>query len=200
MNMLHLFLLLPLGWFVLVAVNPKVQWHVRSWAYRDPEANEPSDTAFMLYRLGAVVMVVFCLVLWVQALDLSSSNSASSRPEASSSPSPEESEPIDTSVDLHRLTTADSDHGRISGYNMDESGIALYIDPGACAGNQASATVVEQDTETVILSATIYSSNAFCGSEPRVVRADVRTDVAVDGRDVVDVDGEPIRLCNGDCS
>jgi hypothetical protein len=199
MNLLHLFLLVPLGWFVLVAVNPKIQWHVRSWAYRDPEANKPSDTAFMLYRLGAVAMVVFCLVLWVQALDLSSSNSASST-QPSSSPSAQESEPVDARVDLHRLTTAESDHGRISGYGLDESGLAVYIAPGACAGNQASARVAQENEETVTLSATISSSNAFCGSEPRVVRAEVRSDVAVDGRKVVDVDGEPIRLCDGDCT
>ncbi|WP_433696872.1 hypothetical protein [Nocardiopsis sp. CA-288880] len=200
MNLMHLFLLLPLGWFVLVAVKPRVHWYVRAWAYRDPEANEPSDTAFSLYRLGAVVMVVLCLVAWVQAFDLSGSDSASPRQERSPSPPAGELEPADADPDTHRLTTAASDQGRISGYSQDGSGFALYVVPGACTGRQVFARVVQEDEETVTVSATISSSDVSCGGELRVLRAQVRSDVTVGERQVVDVDGEPVWPCEENCS
>ncbi|WP_189335649.1 hypothetical protein [Actinoplanes ianthinogenes] len=42
------------------AVSPPSQWRVLAgWAYRDPEANEPSDTAYLLTRLGNIVALVF---------------------------------------------------------------------------------------------------------------------------------------------
>jgi hypothetical protein len=40
-------------------VAPRSQWRaMQSWAFRNPEANEPSDAAYALTRLGGVVVLV----------------------------------------------------------------------------------------------------------------------------------------------
>ncbi|MFV8308663.1 DUF6199 family natural product biosynthesis protein [Mycobacteroides chelonae] len=48
-------------WSIL---DPKSQWQaLSSWKYRNPEANEPSETAYAMTRIGGVVGLVVLVVV-----------------------------------------------------------------------------------------------------------------------------------------
>jgi len=48
------------------AISPASQWRVYSgWAYRDREANEPSDAAYLATRLGCIVALIILVVAGV---------------------------------------------------------------------------------------------------------------------------------------
>ncbi|MFG2042891.1 DUF6199 family natural product biosynthesis protein [Dactylosporangium sp. NPDC048998] len=37
-------------------ISPESQWRtLQAWSYRNPEANEPSDTAYTLTRIGSAI-------------------------------------------------------------------------------------------------------------------------------------------------
>ncbi|SDT14366.1 DUF6199 family natural product biosynthesis protein [Actinoplanes derwentensis] len=57
-------ILIPVAAMLLWSViSPRSQWRIlAAWSYRDPEANEPSDAAFALTRLGSVVMLA--VLVW----------------------------------------------------------------------------------------------------------------------------------------
>jgi hypothetical protein len=45
------------------AISPRSQWEVmQSWAFKNPEANEPSDAAFAVTRLANIVVLVLLVV------------------------------------------------------------------------------------------------------------------------------------------
>jgi hypothetical protein len=51
-----------LGVFLWSVVSPRSQWRLfQSWAYRDAEANEPSDAAYALTRVAGVVAIAVIL-------------------------------------------------------------------------------------------------------------------------------------------
>ncbi len=58
-------ILLPLVALLLWGtISPKSQWQsLQAWRYRDPEANEPSDTAYAMTRVGSVLGLVGLLVV-----------------------------------------------------------------------------------------------------------------------------------------
>lgn len=68
-------ILAGIGLFLVIA--PRAVWTAtRSWAYRDPDANEPSGISFFFWRAGGVAliclglaMVVFDIVQGVQKSD-----------------------------------------------------------------------------------------------------------------------------------
>ena len=52
-----------LAFVVIVAIwaiiSPRsLYWKLHAWQHRDPDANEPSDASYMLWRLGSVVALV----------------------------------------------------------------------------------------------------------------------------------------------
>lgn len=54
----YLLLVLALAVLMLLwsLISPRSQWRIlKSWTYRNPEANEPSDAAYGLTRIGALV-------------------------------------------------------------------------------------------------------------------------------------------------
>ncbi len=49
--------------FLWGVVSPRSQWRVlASWTYRDPHANEPAGTAYVLYRLIAALGIIAMIV------------------------------------------------------------------------------------------------------------------------------------------
>ena len=48
-------------------ISPRsVYWVLHAWAHRDPEANEPSDLAYGLWRVGSfIALVIFVVVGWM---------------------------------------------------------------------------------------------------------------------------------------
>lgn len=50
---------------VLNAVDPRLQWRMRSWQYKNKEALEPSDTALTVGRVVGVIAVGVGIVLIV---------------------------------------------------------------------------------------------------------------------------------------
>ncbi|AGM26951.1 DUF6199 family natural product biosynthesis protein [Mycobacteroides abscessus] len=65
MGGLLLFLGLIVVPFLLWSIfDPKSQWQVlSSWKYRNPEANEPSEAAYAMTRIGGAVGLVVLVVL-----------------------------------------------------------------------------------------------------------------------------------------
>lgn len=58
-------------------ISPRSQWQMLSgWAYRNREANEPSDAAYTVARLGSVVALVALLVAGYQLSDLDDERAA----------------------------------------------------------------------------------------------------------------------------
>lgn len=50
-------------------ISPRsVWWVLRSWAFRHPEANEPSDLAYGVSRIGGLVLLVLAVVLGVNVV------------------------------------------------------------------------------------------------------------------------------------
>lgn len=83
------------------AISPESMWSTTSaWQYRDPEANEPSDAAYAMQRVGAVLGLVLIAILvlavvnrdppkpaaprptWADAVSASRSHRAPCRPQA----------------------------------------------------------------------------------------------------------------------
>lgn len=59
-------LLLPLAGFWLI--KPEQMWRTtRAWKYKNPEANEPSEEAFILARVGAALGIVVILIVLLVA-------------------------------------------------------------------------------------------------------------------------------------
>lgn len=51
------------------SVNPQgMWWTLSAWRYRDPDANEPSDELYFVYRTGAVVSLVASSALGIVLL------------------------------------------------------------------------------------------------------------------------------------
>lgn len=48
------------------AIAPRtLWWTLSSWRYRNPDANEPSDSAFMAGRIVAIVLLIAVIVVRV---------------------------------------------------------------------------------------------------------------------------------------
>ncbi|GLY02374.1 hypothetical protein Acsp01_27530 [Actinoplanes sp. NBRC 101535] len=69
------------GWGV---ISPRSQWRVlESWAYRDPEANEPSEGAFVMRWI--VQFVILAVVVWL-VVDISRTDDPRSAANSTSAP------------------------------------------------------------------------------------------------------------------
>lgn len=71
MAVLALMILLAIPGFFLVAtiINPQWAWRTfYSWQYANPDANEPSDTAYLVERAGAIFMLIILGVGGLQIL------------------------------------------------------------------------------------------------------------------------------------
>lgn len=60
------------GLFGLLAlwtlISPgSVYWALTAWQYKDPDANEPSDAAYMMSRIGALITLIVLVAFGVQA-------------------------------------------------------------------------------------------------------------------------------------
>ena len=45
--------------FLWSVISPRSQWMIfQSWTYRNADANEPSDAAYTLTRIGGVVAII----------------------------------------------------------------------------------------------------------------------------------------------
>jgi hypothetical protein len=54
--------------FLWAAISPKSMWWTLSaWRYRDPEANEPSDAAYLMSRISGIVIVAGAAIAFVVA-------------------------------------------------------------------------------------------------------------------------------------
>lgn len=63
------------GIFLWGVISPRSQWQLlQGWAFRNPEANEPSDAAYALTRIGSAVSIVVLLVAAFNLQSLTSSD------------------------------------------------------------------------------------------------------------------------------
>lgn len=76
-------LLVVIGIVIAVAlciwalISPRsVYWGLQAWAHRDPEANEPSDIAYALTRVGSAIALI---LLGTAAVQLWSTNAETQR-------------------------------------------------------------------------------------------------------------------------
>ncbi|WP_052745958.1 hypothetical protein [Allosalinactinospora lopnorensis] len=58
MGVFVLTIVLSLVLFLPVAIRPRIWWELSHWQYRNPEANEPSEDAFLFRRIVAVVSLL----------------------------------------------------------------------------------------------------------------------------------------------
>lgn len=65
-------LLLVAIFFVIVggasAANPRLLWRATRWQYKNPDANEPSNKAYIVQRVAGALFAVLGLVLIVVAI------------------------------------------------------------------------------------------------------------------------------------
>ncbi len=55
--------LVAAGLALWAVISPRSQWKaMQSWAFRHPDANEPSDAAYLLARLAGLVVLVLLVV------------------------------------------------------------------------------------------------------------------------------------------
>ena len=63
------------------AISPESMWSTTSaWQYRDPEANEPSDAAYAVQRVGAVLGLVLIAILVLVVVNRDPPKPAAPRP------------------------------------------------------------------------------------------------------------------------
>lgn len=192
--------LLPLAWGILVVCKPEVHWRLQAWQYRDPEANYPSDTWFLMQRLSGVVLIIVSLMLWGQLAALMSAGSSTDQADASEESSAS-AEPQSRS-ESHTLTATQGEAGRISGYTMDaEDELTVYIRLDSCAFPNVSARA-EESEDTITLTARAETNQVYCKDEDapsRLLREEVTLDEPVGDREVVDSDGTTVYLCGKRC-
>ncbi|MBE1586969.1 hypothetical protein ACFPOI_00935 [Nonomuraea angiospora] len=59
-------ILLSIVFFVGCLISPRwLWWNLSAWAYRDPEANEPSESAYATGRALLLVLAIVCLLVAV---------------------------------------------------------------------------------------------------------------------------------------
>ena len=60
---IHIFLLIVIGWSVLMLFKPQVFFFLHLRRNRSLKTNEPSDASFTMLRIGSVFILVFFSVL-----------------------------------------------------------------------------------------------------------------------------------------
>ena len=197
---MHWIFLLPLAWGILVVCKPEVHWRLQAWQYRDPEANYPSDTWFLMQRISGAVLIIISLVLWAQLGSLASSGSSTDQADVSEESSAS-SEPKPRS-ESHTLTATEEEAGRISGYTVNaENELTVYIRLGPCAFPHVSAWA-EESEDTITLTVSAQTNQVYCKDEDtpsRLLRKEVKLSQPVGDREVVDNDGTTVYLCGKRC-
>ncbi|MFC7584593.1 hypothetical protein ACFQYP_13260 [Nonomuraea antimicrobica] len=56
--MLLIALIIAVAYFLPTAINPRIYWKLIRWQYKNPEANEPSATAFTVQRTIAIIALL----------------------------------------------------------------------------------------------------------------------------------------------
>ncbi|WP_150245619.1 DUF6199 family natural product biosynthesis protein [Nocardiopsis quinghaiensis] len=193
---LHVLLFVMVIGAVVVLIYPQVAWHLKSWQYRDPEANYPSEAWFAMQRIGAAVMIVICLVMLAQTWQPAPSPDAEERAEASAV---EETEPSPAfSPEEFTLTTTLTIQGRIHGYTTTEYGLLVYVDAGHCT--MAPSVRATENTDTVELLVRTEKRPQWCGYEPdTLVERVVKLEEPLGERRVLDSEGSAVRHCQEGC-
>lgn len=61
--MMWVFLIVVIGFGLAWAVVPRKMWRItQGWQYKNPEANEPSDAAYAMWRISSIVAIVVIIV------------------------------------------------------------------------------------------------------------------------------------------
>lgn len=69
------------------AISPRSVWKItEAWTYRHPEANEPSDIAYLISRVGGVVLIVIGGILMSIAISDSAKESQTNNANAACQP------------------------------------------------------------------------------------------------------------------
>ncbi|WP_285733782.1 hypothetical protein [Nocardiopsis sp. ATB16-24] len=196
MTILHWFLLLPVGWGVLIVCKPQVHWRLRSWRSRGPKTDHPGDTWLLMHRLGAAVTVIVALVLWATLWESapdggSSTDLADVSEESSDGPEPR--------PENHTLTTTWGEAGRISGYTVDaEDRLTVHVSLGSCAFLHLVRAV--EGADRVVLAGGASTGESFCEEDPDgSLREVVTLDRPLGDREVVDFDDKVVPLCEERC-
>ncbi|WP_159943482.1 MULTISPECIES: DUF6199 family natural product biosynthesis protein [unclassified Nocardiopsis] len=193
LTLIFLMMIVAIIGAVVILINPEVAWHLRSWQYRDPEANYPSDAWFAMQRVAAGVMLVVCLVVLSQLWE---SPSPSSEERTAASPA-QEASPTPTS-ERRTLTTMLTLDGRIYGYTPTDHGILLYVDTGHCASDPLVEATEEADA--IRLQVQVDVGELWCSSENDVLsRHPVDLEEPLGDRRVRDSEGSAVRLCREGC-
>lgn len=158
-------ILIPLGiWGI---VNPRSQWKVLSaWQYRNPDANQPSEAAYAVTRigslifLGAWVWVVLVMLAVVGGDDTSQTSSTPSDPPSRSMSVPSPSLPM--SVDLGPLPVAGY---ALNPDNPESLRVVLKVAPQPLWWCQPTAKVVAENAKQVEIAA-MMEGTPIEGSPP----------------------------------
>ncbi|MFY7068954.1 DUF6199 family natural product biosynthesis protein [Nocardiopsis changdeensis] len=183
---------------LVLAIYPQLAWHLKSWQYRDPEQNYPSDLWFFTQRMAGgamVVMGVVGFVLWNPAPPAEDPTAA--EPSASASPSETTPRAGDLAPTRHLLTDASTPEGRLSGYTLvGEDRIEVRAWLGHCSsGSDPLSVTVQEDEETVTVHAVYFSNTFLCGQGEEhggETSTLVDLEAPLGDRTVVDTDGEPL--------
>lgn len=197
MIVFYLILAAAIACGVAVAVNPRIAWRLKALQYRDPEANYPSTLWFAGQRVGGVVIAAVSIAVWATLWEPAPPPEAEVQPEAAATPSPQQEEAADLGSGWKTLTDASAPQGRISGYELlAEDRIQVHAWLGHCySGTNPLVVSVEEDTDTVIVSAGYRAHDIYCIEGEQVggmADATVDLDEDLGDRTVVDIAGEPL--------
>lgn len=174
MGLLILVLLFAVPLFLWSIVDPRGAWRVgQAWKFRNPEANEPSEAAYGLQRVGAVVGLIMLLVgvviLWNMSRDNPPQNWESSAP-ASSFGRPN-TEPARRSLDVGP--------GTLLGYRYPSDYTLTFVSlqPNQRYGlnNCFNAVAVYEHTNAIVVGATLESqiTAGWDGGAGEITAADI---------------------------
>ena len=67
MSLMRGFLVVFIGMAAWSMISPRSQWELlASWQYKQPEAQEPSNAAYLLARFVGAFGIIFAVWVWIQ--------------------------------------------------------------------------------------------------------------------------------------
>ncbi|MDQ2839162.1 MAG: hypothetical protein M3Y77_11870 [Actinomycetota bacterium] len=65
----YVFAVIFLIFGIALIINPKLQWKMSRWQFKNPAASEPSAKGLVMIRVGASVFVVIAVVILIVGIN-----------------------------------------------------------------------------------------------------------------------------------